>query len=318
MSKQRIVFMGTPAFAVASLDALMRAGVEVAAVVTAPDKPAGRGRQPQMSAVKQFAIGHTLPVLQPEKLRDPAFLSALDGLGAELYVVVAFRMLPEAVWMKPPLGAINLHASLLPAYRGAAPINWAIINGETRTGVTTFFIQRQIDTGDILGTEEADIGPEETAGELHDRLAALGAGLLVRTVQDVLQGRTIAQPQAHMGGAVTQAPKLTTETCRIDWNWNAHRLHDFIRGLSPHPGAWTTFVRADGSASHFKIFRSRLTEPMEPSVTAGTIRTSDSGLLVGCTDGWLLATEVQAEGKRRMPAADFIRGAGDLTGFRMR
>ncbi|MBK9175578.1 MAG: methionyl-tRNA formyltransferase [Flavobacteriales bacterium] len=317
MSKQRIVFMGTPAFAVASLDALMRAGVDVAAVVTAPDRPAGRGQQPHMSAVKEYANSRALPVLQPEKLRDPAFLSTLDGIGAVLYVVVAFRMLPEVVWMKPPLGTINLHASLLPAYRGAAPINWVIINGETRTGVTTFLIQKQIDTGDILGTEEVDIGPEESAGELHDRLAAKGAGLLVHTVEDILQGRSVARPQAHLGNPVTLAPKLTTEGCRIDWGLNAHRVHDFVRGLSPHPGAWTTLVRDNGITSHFKILLARIAGPMAPSASSGTIRTSDSGLLIACAQGWLLATEVQAEGKRRMPATDFIRGAGDLSGVRM-
>lgn len=317
MSKQRIVFMGTPAFAVASLDALFNAGMEVAAVVTAPDKPAGRGRQPRMSAVKEFALRHGLPVLQPEKLRDPAFLSALDALGAPLFVVVAFRMLPEVVWKMPRFGTINLHASLLPAYRGAAPINWAIINGENRTGVTTFFIQEQIDTGDIIGVEEVVIGPEETAGELHDRLASVGAALLVRTVEDILSGRARARQQDTVGIGTSLAPKLTTEGCRIDWHRDVQHAHDFIRGLCPYPGAWTTLVRGDGNVSQFKVLRARRGETTTMTEVPGTIRTADGEMRIACADGWITAIEVQAEGKRRMHAVEFLRGAGDLTGAHM-
>lgn len=310
MSK-RIVFMGTPEFAVASLDALLRAGIEVVAVVTAPDKPAGRGRQLRMSAVKEFALAQGLQVLQPVKLRDPEFHAALDATGASLYVVVAFRMLPVEVWKRAPLGTINLHGSLLPAYRGAAPINWAIINGEERTGATTFFIREEIDTGDTLDRVEIPIGLEETAGEVHDRLKDVGAELLVRTVQRVLAGDRSSTPQPEGDGAFPIAPKLTTDGCRIQWSQPTMRVHDFIRGLSPFPGAWTQLVRADGSRMQFKVLRSVIAIGPAQS-QPGAILASGDQLLVACADGWLRALEIQPEGKRRMPAADFLRGAGEL------
>jgi len=315
MSK-RIVFMGTPDFAVASLDALVRSGIEVAAVVTAPDKPAGRGQQMRMSAVKEFALSLGLPVLQPAKLRDPVFNAALDRAAASLYVVVAFRMLPAEVWNRPEAGTINLHGSLLPAYRGAAPINWAIINGETRTGATTFFIRQEIDTGDLLDRAETEIGPDETAGELHDRLKELGADLLVKTVQRVLSGDRSSTPQAVGAGGWPIAPKLTTEGCRILWSLPAKRVHDFIRGLSPFPGAWSVLVRSDGSRLKFKVLRASIHEAgthAEP----GSVQIIGYRMLVACNPGWLRALEVQPEGKRRMAAEEFLRGAPDLAQARL-
>lgn len=310
MSK-RIIFMGTPEFAVASLDALLDAGIEVAAVVTAPDKPAGRGQQLRMSAVKERALERGLPVLQPVKLRDADFHAALDRHSAELFVVVAFRMLPAEVWKRPAMGTINLHASLLPAYRGAAPINWAIINGETRTGATTFFIREEIDTGDVLDRVETEIGPDESAGELHDRLQRIGAALLVGTVKRILGGDRTATPQKVSAGQLPSAPKLTTQSCRIEWSRPIAWVHDFIRGLSPHPGAWTQLVRGDGSRMQFKILRAARTKE-QPNGPPGSIQVQGDDLLVACADATLRAIEVQPEGKRRMAAGDFLRGAGDL------
>ncbi|MGZ3822183.1 MAG: methionyl-tRNA formyltransferase, partial [Mucilaginibacter sp.] len=231
----RIVFMGTPEFAVASLDELISSGVEVVGVVTAPDKPAGRGQKISESAVKQYAIAHGLTVLQPEKLKNEQFLKELKALGAELQVVVAFRMLPEVVWNMPPRGTINLHASLLPQYRGAAPINWVLINGEKESGVTTFFLKHDIDTGDILFTEKVTLTGKETAGELHDRLMYKGAGLLVKTVKAIESGRYTELPQAHLaeGVELRHAPKIFKEDCKIDWNQPAEKVYNLIRGLSP-------------------------------------------------------------------------------------
>ncbi len=307
MSK-RIVFMGTPEFAVHSLNALLNAGVEVAAVVTAPDKPAGRGRQLRSSAVKQRALELGLPVLQPEKLKDTAFQQALRDLEAELFVVVAFRMLPESVWTMPALGTINLHASLLPRYRGAAPINWAVINGERITGATTFFIRHEIDTGDILMNEELEIGPDETAGEVHDRLALMGGSLLARTVIAVLAGSASSRPQAELpGDELLTAPKLNPEVCHINWLQPAKRVHDHVRGLSPFPGAWTT-VLLNGHAGHFKVLRSQLTAVPTGGTPSGSVHPHPTGLSVACADLWLELLEVQAEGKRRMSAAEFVRG----------
>lgn len=305
MSKGRIVFMGTPAFAVASLDALLRAGFDVAAVVTAPDKPAGRGRHLRSSAVKDHAIRSGIPVLQPERLRDQAFLAELDRIAALLYVVVAFRMLPEAVWARPPLGTINLHASLLPDYRGAAPINWALINGEARTGITTFKLSHAIDTGDILLSEQVPIGPEDDAGTLHDALMARGALLLVRTVEGLFAGTLTAKPQA--GGGLHQAPKLAPSNCRIQWNGPAKQVHNLVRGLSPHPGAWTSWLAADKSPEHFKVLRTRSIDDNAPAAP-GTVRIERDRLLVRAQDGWLEILELQPEGRKRMDAAPFVRG----------
>ena len=306
----RIVFMGTPPFAVASLAALVEAGVDVAAVVTAPDRPAGRGQQVRMSAVKEYALSHPIlrdRILQPEKLKDPGFHARLDDAGASLYVVVAFRMLPEAVWKRPRLGTINLHASLLPDYRGAAPINWAIINGEHRTGVTTFFIRQEIDTGDVIATEGTDIGADETAGELHDRLMGIGSALIVSSVKRIFDGTVTPRAQNASEASVHPAPKLTPGNCRIDWSRTAQQVHDHIRGLSPHPGAWTRLVIGDQAAQHFKILRSKLVGT-GGSGTPGTTTTHDGRLTIHCVNGPIEALDVQAEGKRRMEASSFLRG----------
>ncbi len=307
---QRIVFMGTPPFAVASLAALVEAGIDVAAVVTAPDKPAGRGHHLRMSAVKEFALAHPVlqhRILQPLKLKDPTFHAQLDATGASLYVVVAFRMLPEAVWQRPSLGTINLHASLLPDYRGAAPINWALINGERRTGVTTFFIRQQIDTGDVIAREEVTIGADETAGELHDRLMRIGASLIVKSATDIFSGNVRPQPQNSDEGPHPAAPKLTPENCRIDWRGDVKAVHDHIRGLSPYPGAWSRLVIGDQPSQLFKILRSRMAYRSADG-GPGTVVANDEQLLVRCGAGTIEALEIQAEGKRRMDAASFLRG----------
>jgi methionyl-tRNA formyltransferase len=302
------VFMGTPDFAVASLDALVNAGVPVAAVVTAPDRPAGRGLQLKASAVKERALQLGIPVLQPEKLRDPAFLEALDATGASLYVVVAFRMLPELVWARPKHGTINLHGSLLPDYRGAAPINWAVINGEKRTGVTTFFIRQQIDTGDIIARETLAIGPDDTAGDVHDRMMHLGGALLARTVQDIFAGRAQRMPQdALVQGEVHEAPKLYPQNCRIDLSHPAEKVHDLVRGLSPFPGAWCQLVVDDKPPVHFKVLRTRVVDLTSKGVP-GSIDAAGGRLVVQCGMGRVEALEVQPEGKRRTAAAELLRG----------
>lgn len=306
---KRIIFMGTPAFATASLDALVSAGFDVVAVVTAPDRPAGRGRQLRESDVKRRALELGLPVLQPEKLRAPAFLDQLEKHNASLYVVVAFRMLPEVVWSKPRHGTLNLHASLLPDYRGAAPINWAIINGERITGVTTFIIQAEIDTGDLLLRKEATIGAEETAGELHDRLKVIGAELVVNTLKDIFDGTAEPIPQTQYPvGKVKDAPKLTTSSGRIHWDLGAHRIHDLVRGLSPVPGAWTTWNESGKPPKQFKVLRSRIASNMSRHRQHGLLFVEDGKLIVHCGKGELELLEVQQEGKRPMSARDFING----------
>lgn len=304
---RKIIFMGTPAFAVASLDALVEAGHQIAAVLTAPDRPAGRGRQLKASEVKERALELGLPILQPEKLKDPAFHAELDRIDASLYIVVAFRMLPQMVWQRPPLGTINLHGSLLPAYRGAAPINWAIINGENRTGVTTFKIQQQIDTGDILLQEEVPIGENETAGELHDRMMMIGADLIVKTVDGIFDGTLRSRPQqidTHTPPPI--APKINTDICHIDLKRPCKKVHDLVRGMSPYPGAWCSLNDGD-RRTHLKILRTAITSKEGPA-TPGTIRVEKDRLYIRCADGWLEALEVQLEGKRRMKAAELLRG----------
>lgn len=317
---QRVVFMGTPGFAVASLEALLKSGVHVVGVVTAPDRPAGRGQQLRMSAVKEYALSQPAlkdNILQPEKLKDPHFLSQLDALDASLFVVVAFRMLPEVVWTIPSRGTINLHASLLPDYRGAAPINWALINGEKRTGVTTFFIKHEIDTGDVIAREQVEIGPDETAGELHDRLMMVGAALLSRTVVELLSDHVVRTPQvATAGAALHHAPKLTPAIARIDWSQDATRVHDLVRGLSPHPGAWCIWEQG-GVQHQFKILRTRIRD-IGSEAHAGTVIAEKGTLLVRCGHGWLEAMEVQPENKRRMDAAAFVRGLRDTRNIMLR
>lgn len=309
----RVLFMGTPDFAVATLNALIADGVTVVGVVTAPDRPAGRGRQLRSSPVKQRALEAGIPVLQPERLRDPGFHAQLDELNASLYIVVAFRMLPASVWERPVLGTVNLHASLLPDYRGAAPINWAVINGEQRSGVSTFMISHDIDTGDLLMQRDLAIAPDETAGELHDRMMAVGAELIVETVHGLARRSLTPVPQDH-ASATHSAPKLDTDTCHIDFNRPAADVHNLIRGLSPFPGAWCTWKEQSGSSMHFKILRSRMTD-MRCERASGAVRTENGTLHIACADNWLEALEVQPEGKRRMQAADFVRGLKEQSGI---
>jgi methionyl-tRNA formyltransferase len=302
MERPRIVFMGTPEFAVASLNALVKAGYNIVGVITAPDKPAGRGMKMNMSAVKKYALDHQLRILQPEKLKNPGFLEELKSLNADLQVVVAFRMLPEMVWNMPPMGTINVHASLLPAYRGAAPINWAIINGEKESGITTFKLTHQIDTGNILLQQRVAINDTDIAGDLHDKLKEEGAALLLKTIEGLINGTIREQPQDLELPAV-HAPKLTTETARISWNRPAREIQNLIRGLSPFPGA---FTELDGRL--LKIFRS---EPVDekPSISAGNYETDNRTYLrFAATDGYIQVKELQAEGKRKMGIEEFLRG----------
>jgi methionyl-tRNA formyltransferase len=300
----RIVFMGTPEFAVPSLDALLQSGYNIVAIVTAPDKPAGRGMKINESAVKKYSVEKGLRILQPEKLKNPDFLEELKSLKADLQVVVAFRMLPEIVWNMPGLGTLNLHGSLLPQYRGAAPINWAIINGEKETGVTTFKLQQEIDTGNILLQESFSIGENETAGEVHDRMKLIGARLLVRTVQGLTDGSLKEHGQIMpVGQPLKHAPKIFTETCRIDWNKSVDEIHNLIRGLSPFPGAFTYF---EGKV--MKIFKSHK-EYVKASGTPGIFQTDKKTFLkIATSDGYIHIDEIQLEGKRKMMIADFLRG----------
>ena len=306
----RIVFMGTPEFAEFTLRRLVEDGYNIIGVVTMPDKPMGRhGSVLQSSPVKKYAVEQGIPVLQPEKLKDPAFLEALAALKADLQIVVAFRMLPEAVWNMPRLGTFNLHGSLLPQYRGAAPINWAIINGDKETGVTTFFLKHEIDTGDIIHQERIPILPDDNAETMHDKLMALGADLTVRTLQDILAGNIKPIPQSDIPvSELRPAPKIFKETCRIDWNQPTARVRDFIRGLSPYPAAWTVLHSPEGNDQDFKIFAAEPV-PNAPLQTPGTI-TCDGrkNLIVSTADGALRLLEVQLSGKKRMPTPAFLCG----------
>lgn len=311
--------MGTPDFAVASLDRLIAEGFHVAGVVTAPDRPAGRGKKLRFSPVKQYLkeAGPEIPVLQPENLKDPGFLHELGSLEPDLQVVVAFRMLPEAVWRLPGLGTLNLHASLLPQYRGAAPINHVIINGEVETGVTTFMIDAQIDTGKILLQQRTPIGPQETAGELHDRLMEMGAGLLVETVTRLATtGLTARSQDRYLDPAMElkKAPKITREFCRIDWDRPVKKIVDLIRGLSPGPAAFTSLVRPGGGRALCKIFRAAGVES-DPREGAGTIYTDGrSYLRVAAADGYVQILSLQQEGRRRMEVKEFLAGIDFSTG----
>lgn len=299
--------MGTPEFAVASLDALVKAGMQVVAVVTAPDKPAGRGLQLTQSAVKRYAVEHQLPVLQPVKLKDPVFLDTLKSYRADLQIVVAFRMLPEQVWNMPPMGTINLHGSLLPQYRGAAPINWAVINGEKETGVTTFKLQHEIDTGNILLQKKFPIGENSTAGEIHDIMKEIGAGLLVETVQQLIKGTLTEQEQPKGVAAATlkHAPKLFTENCTIDWNQSTHTIYNLIRGLSPYPGALT---QLDGKI--LKIYKAtQRISAVPPTQKPGSLHSDGkTHFSFATTDGYISVEELQLEGKKKMQVQDFLRG----------
>ena len=324
----RIVYMGTPEFAVAPLAALVEGGYNVVGVITMPDKPAGRGHKVQASPVKEYAVAHGLPLLQPERLKDEAFLADLRAWRADLQVVVAFRMLPEAVWAMPRCGTFNLHAALLPQYRGAAPINWAVMNGDTRTGATTFFLDAQIDTGRVILSEEMPIGPDENVGSVHDRLMQLGTGLVTRTVDLVIgadgdiariptidQDSLIAalQRQAEAEGRPVElrpAPKIFRETCELDFTQPVRRVHDRVRGLSPYPAAWCTLPLADGTAAVAKVYRTHIVEGAEGSVPpAGTLATDGKTYLhVACADGLLAVDELQLPGKKRMDVRALLNG----------
>lgn len=296
--------MGTPEFAVASLDALVTAGCNIVAVVTVPDKPAGRGMEVQQSAVKKYAMANGLHVLQPEKLRNPDFLAALRTLNADLQICVAFRMLPEVVWNMPPMGTINLHGSLLPQYRGAAPINWAVINGEKDTGVTTFKLKHEIDTGDILLQERFPIEDTDTAGTVHDKMKEIGAKLLVETVKELANGTIKESPQLLAAGETLQhAPKIFTETCEIDFNKPVKTVHNLVRGLSPHPTAFTFL-----NGKKLKVFKSEIISSAKAH-KAGEYKTDGKAQLwFACTNGYLAIKELQLEGKKKMNIEDFLRG----------
>ena len=310
----RIIFMGTPDFAVASLRALVEGEYRVVGVVTMPDKPIGRhGSVLQASPVKRYAVENNILVLQPVSLRDPAFLDVLRGLRADLQIVVAFRMLPEVVWSMPRWGTFNLHASLLPQYRGAAPINWAVIHGDTETGVTTFFLRHAIDTGRIILQRRLPISETDDAGMVHDRLMAIGADLVTETVDRIIDGDgrvETTEQEAFLTGtdALREAPKIFRDTCRIDWNLPTVRVYNFIRGLAPYPAAWTEILSADGRRTALKVFRSeRIAEPH--ALSPGAIRTDGRRHLdVATEDGFLRLLEVQPAGKKRMPTDQFLNG----------
>lgn len=291
----------------ASLDALVSAGFNVAAAVTMPDKPAGRGKKLQMSDVKRYAVEHDIPVLQPAKLKDPEFVETLQAIDADLFIVIAFRMLPEVVWTMPRLGTFNLHASLLPKYRGAAPINHAVMNGETTTGITTFFLKHEIDTGDIITRRTISIGEDDNAGMVHDRLMALGAEAVVDTVNDILHGTLATMPQPE--GEFVAAPKIFKDTCRIDWNRPARRLHDFVRGLAPYPAAWTAMADVDGKELDVKIFSTSLKNiPELPGLQPGQPLAQGHRLFIGTADTPLEILSLRPAGKKEMPASAFILG----------
>jgi len=301
--------MGTPDFAVASLDALVKAGCTIVGVVTAPDKPAGRGMQLQQSAVKKYAVEHNLKVLQPEKLKNPEFINELRSLQADLQIVVAFRMLPELVWNMPPMGTVNLHGSLLPQYRGAAPINWAVINGEKETGVTTFKLKHEIDTGDILLQESFTVGENDTAGEVHDTMKEIGAQLLVKTIKGLADGSLTETPQLstinNQPSTLKHAPKIFTETGKIDFTKPVEEVHNLIRGLSPFPGAYTLLHNKT-----LKIYRSEK-EVMrhDGSKPSDALQTDGKTFLkFACANGYILVKELQLEGKKKMAIEDFLRG----------
>ena len=303
----RIVFMGTPAFAVASLNELVEAGCNIVGVITAPDKPAGRGMELQQSEVKKYSIEKGLEVLQPTKLKDEIFLEELRSLKADMQIVVAFRMLPEVVWNMPSMGTINLHGSLLPQYRGAAPINWAIINGEKITGVTTFKLQHEIDTGDILMSELIDIDENETAGSLHDKMKIVGAKLLLKTVKLISEEGLIVKPQSTMIAndelTLKHAPKIFTETCKIDWRNSGKSIIDLIRGLSPYPAAFSFM-----NEKKLKIFEANFIEGTQ-TLKTGEIETDQKSFLrFACYDGFINVKDIQLEGKKRMQIEDFLRG----------
>lgn len=309
----RIVFFGTPDFSVESLSRLVEGGYNIVGVVTMPDKEAGRGHKLLQSPVKQYALEHGLKLMQPERLKNPQFIEELHALNADLQIVIAFRMLPEAVWAMPPLGTFNLHASLLPKYRGAAPINWAVINGETETGVTTFFLKHEIDTGDIIQQRKIAIADNDNVGIVHDKLMVMGADMVIETVDAIIAGTVKPVPQEQLCNAGTEptpAPKIFKETCRIDWNRPARDVRNLVRGLSPYPAAWTEITDAAGTVHTAKVFETALASDITATGhRPGEIWNDDTGrLLAMCSDGAVEIKQLQLAGKKRMPAADFLRG----------
>ena len=317
----RIVFMGTPEFAVETLQALVENGYNVVAVVTQPDKPVGRHQtEMQPSQVKQYAVAHSLPVLQPEKMKDPAFVEQLRSYRANLQVVVAFRMLPEVVWAMPEYGTFNVHAALLPQYRGAAPINWAVINGETETGVTTFFLDHDIDTGRIIMKKPFAIPDDADVEYVYDGLMHLGAELCLETLDAIIAAdghpETVAQDNVLDGLPIKSAPKIFKETCEIDWTKSAKQVYDFVRGLSPVPGAWTTLVAADGKETVLKVWKTRKTGKQGRGV--GTISIEGKALCISAQDELLEIVELQLAGKKRMLARDFLNGMKDVESYKIK
>ena len=316
----RIVYMGTPDFAVESLRALVEGGYNVVGVVTGSDKPVGRhGSVLQPTPVKQYAVEHGLHVLQPERLKDEAFIEELRSLRADLQIVVAFRMLPEIVWAMPPLGTFNLHASLLPQYRGAAPINWAVINGDTETGVTTFFLKHEIDTGAVIRQVRVPISDTDCVGDVHDRLMMLGGSVVCDTVDAILDGTARATPQELMlpDEELRPAPKIFKDTCRIAWGRTSKQVYDFIRGLSPYPAAWTTLIAPDGTEQVVKVYEAVIIEKPRTLCPIGTISTdSKTYIHVYTSDGALSIRTLQLAGKKRMSVDDFLRGFRLAEGYR--
>lgn len=303
----KIVFFGTPDFAVESLDAINNAGYDVAAVVTMPDKEAGRGHKLFRSPVKMWALEHGKTVLQPVSLKDESFIDELRSIGANLFIVIAFRMLPEKVWGMPELGTFNLHASLLPRYRGAAPINWAIINGDKDTGVTTFFLKHEIDTGDVICQESLSIHEGETVGELHDRLMQLGAEVTLKTLEKIVEGTAEPLPQDQMGFEPTPAPKIFHENCFIDFDRQAADIYNFVRGLSPYPAARALLQFPSTAPAEYKIFEVA-PEAIFSTLQSGKPDIADGKLLVGCANGAVEILSLQAPGKKRLSARDFLNG----------
>lgn len=305
----RIVFMGTPEFAVTSLKGLVDNGYNIVGVVTAPDRPSGRGLQMHQSDVKKYAQSCGIEVLQPEKLKDVHFLEELKSLQADIQIIVAFRMLPEVVWKMPPMGTFNLHGSLLPRYRGAAPLNWAIINGDQETGVSTFLLKQEIDTGNILFQTKVEIGADETLGELHDQLMTIGADLVRKTIEALANGTVEPLPQSSLPIDPNRlhAPKIFKETCKIDWHKSGININNLIRGLSPYPAAWTNF-ECNGSENGVKIFKASV-EYADHKLEPGTILSDNKNYLkIACEDGFLQIIDLQLAGKKRLEITSFLRG----------
>lgn len=315
----RLVFMGTPDFAVESLKALVESGYNVVGVITAPDKPAGRGMLLAESDVKKYAKDHGLYVMQPEKLKNPEFLEELTALKADLQVIVAFRMLPEAVWAMPRLGTFNLHGSLLPQYRGAAPLNWAIINGETKTGVTTFLLDHEIDTGKIIFKHEIEIGENNTVGDIHDQLMVIGANLVLNTVDALAKGNIKPVPQDDLVNEIEirHAPKLFKENCRIDWAKSCESIRNLIRGLSPYPTAWCNLVHSETQAETMvKIFFAKKSDKTEIAAPGTLDSDVESYIRIACGDGWLEISDLQLAGKKRMKTKEFLNGFRGVKDYR--